>query len=284
MDNNNIIHQARYLMKSNWIQALQVLEEALKKDPKDIDILSELADIYADKGSYKTALEYLQKAIKFDPKNATIRFKLANMYLELEQPALALSHYDKIENIHPEALFNKALSYYYLHQLNDAIDTLKECVASSTKLENAYFFLIELLLMLERTEECYVYINETKKNYGESPQLSYFLASNYEKENKWLPAYNEYLKALPGYKDNPKLYRSIAVSAENIGQIERAIYYLKEGIQVCRKDKKLVILLVKIHLNNNLITCPEDLQNMIKDFDKNTVQMILNYYYKMIKD
>ena len=283
MNNNNAIHQARFLMKSNWIQAMQVLEEALKEDPNDVDVISELADLFTEKSSFKKAQECLQKALKIDPNNDTLRFKLANIYLELDQPTLAISHYNKIVAVHPEALFNKALAFYYLHQLNDAIDTLKELINTTNKIENAYFFLIELLSMMDRIDECYRYINETKIQYGESPQLSFFLANNYEKEKKWLPAYNEYLKALPGYKTNPKLYISLAYSAENIGQIEKAIYHLKEGIQACRKDKKLVMSLIKILMNNNLISSPEDLQNIIKDFDENTIQMLLNYYYKLAK-
>ncbi|MCL1827324.1 MAG: tetratricopeptide repeat protein [Candidatus Cloacimonetes bacterium] len=283
MDNNNVIHQARYVLKSNWIQAVKILKEALEKDATNIDIYEELADIFVEMKNYDQALEYLQKAIAIDPSKVGIRFKLANMYLELDQPIDAIEHYDKLDDVFPETYFNKALAYYLIHQIDDAIDCLKELLRITNKIERAYFFLIELLLLYNRFDECEKYILETKRQFGDSPQLSYMLANNYFKQFKPLQAYNEFLKALPGHKDETKIYQLLGETAANIGQIEMAITHLKDGIRECRNKKPLILDLIQLKKKNNQLNNTADLRKLVSEFDDNTAKMILNYYYSLRK-
>ena len=53
---------------------IQKLKEALKKNPKSRDILTNLAILYHEDGNYKLAQEYFNKAKEVDP-NLTISIK-----------------------------------------------------------------------------------------------------------------------------------------------------------------------------------------------------------------
>lgn len=53
---------------------IQKLKEALKKNPKSRDILTNLAILYHEDGNYKLAQEYFNKAKEVDP-NLTIAIK-----------------------------------------------------------------------------------------------------------------------------------------------------------------------------------------------------------------
>jgi Flp pilus assembly protein TadD len=63
-----------------------VLEEAVKKDPKDVESLVKLAYVLAGSGGGKKAKEHLEKALELDPKNLRARELLGAVLAQSKDP------------------------------------------------------------------------------------------------------------------------------------------------------------------------------------------------------
>ena len=265
-------------MRSNWLHAVKVLEEGVKLYPESVELYLELADIHNQKKSYKKALQYYQKVINLDPKHTFSRFKLANLYLDMNEPKLALYQYEKIGDDYPEAKYNRAIAYYRLLMYEEAIIVLKEIVDSNGSVHNAHYLLIELLLSTGRMNEGFSYLDRTAEAHGNSPHIHYLKGIAFSYQNNYLGAYSEFLLALPGYVDNPKIYHKMGVAAENIGQIDKAIQHLKDAISFNNAEKLSIVELIRVLVKYKIVTDRDELRDLMKEHDKETVKMALRFY------
>lgn len=288
---NNFIYQARFLVKSNWLQAVQILEEAIQNHPDAKALYFELADIYKQKKSLKKVIDNYQKILNLDDKDTLARFKLANTYLEMDEAKIALYHYNKIEEEFPELLYNKALANYYMLKYNDAIKALSKLIEISPKANTAYTFLIELLINNNKLNKAFNYLNLYESRFGTTPNINYLRGFAYLQKNNWLAAYNEYLLALPGFQDNYRLHHFLALSAEKIGQIDKALQHYKNAIDLKKEDKTVILDFIKFITNNNLWdkllpnTKPsankkKELKKILNGVDEATINMALKFFSK----
>jgi len=278
----NILHQARFYLRTNWLHAVKILEDGIDLHPKSIDLSLELADIHNQKKSYKKALQYYQKVLNLEPKHPFARFKLANVYLDMDEPRLALMQYEKIGDDFPEAKYNKAIAYYRLMMYDEAIQVLKEIVDSNGAIHNAYYLLVELLISVGRLKEGMVYLDKTVEIHGNSPNVHYLKGTAFSYQKNWLSAYSEFMKALPGYTDNAKIYIKLGIAAENIGQVDKAIQHLKDAIRFNDEDKLAVIEFIKILVKYKIVADKEELAELMKEHDKETVTMALKFYENFV--
>lgn len=286
---NNYIYQARFLLKNNWIQAIKVLEDAIAENPKAKPLLFELADIYHQRKNFKKAIDYYQKIINIDSGDTLARFKLANSYLEMDEAKLALFHYNKVKDNFPELLYNKAIASYSMLKFSEAIGHLMNLINLSPKAHSAYPFLIELLINVNNYKEAFNYIDMYETNFGLSPNIHYLKGFAYSQQNNYLAAYNEYIKAIPGFKSNYKIFHYLALAADKIGQVEKAIESFRTAINLKNDDRALVIDFIKCILNNNAwdLLIPDlptkfnkknTLIKVLDGVDESVIEMALKYY------
>jgi tetratricopeptide (TPR) repeat protein len=202
----------------------------------------------------------------------------------MDEPKLALYQYEKICDEYPEAKYNKAIAYYRLSMYEDAIKVLKEIVDSNGSVSNAHYLLVELLFSLGRIKDGMVYLNKAIDTHGTTPNIHYLKGVAYSHQKNWLGAYSEFLSAVPGYIDNPKIYLKMGIAAENIGQTEKAIQHLKEAVRLKDEDKFAVIELIKILVKYKIIADKTELRELMKEYDKETVEMALSFYDSVISE
>lgn len=70
--------------KANLTQEIAQLEEALRRDPENLQTLISLGNAYFDTNQEKKAIETYQKALKIDPKNADVRTDMGIMYRNIK--------------------------------------------------------------------------------------------------------------------------------------------------------------------------------------------------------
>jgi len=58
---NNLIQRANALLKTNWLQAVYILQEALKEEPDNLSLLVNLGDIYLERQLYERASAIIKK-------------------------------------------------------------------------------------------------------------------------------------------------------------------------------------------------------------------------------
>ncbi len=91
-----------YRTREQWDQAIRYYEEALRRRPNDIQILSGLAYAYARQGNVGAAIRYNLEVLKRRPRDfATLR-NLAILYREAGQPAEALRYAREALAVAPE--------------------------------------------------------------------------------------------------------------------------------------------------------------------------------------
>jgi tetratricopeptide (TPR) repeat protein len=126
--------------------------------------------------------------------------------------------------------------------------------------------------------EGFVYLDKAVQMHGNSPHIHYLKGIAYSYQNNYLGAYSEFLLALPGYTDNSKIYHKMGVAAEHIGQIDKAVQHLKDAISFQDAEKSSVIELIKILVKYKILTDKDELSDLMKGHDKETVAMALRYY------
>ncbi|MCL2062770.1 MAG: tetratricopeptide repeat protein [Candidatus Cloacimonetes bacterium] len=283
MDNfNNILYQARFHVKTNWLKAIKILEDALEEHPNSEELLLEIADIYHQRGLVKKTLQYYQKVFKIDESHPLARFRSGNIYLELHEPKLAIYHYDKIKEDYPEALYNKAIAYRNMQKPDEAVKILKNLVEHPVKMLCAYKYLVEILLMFRKSKEAFKYIDDAIMAFGKSPTTHYLKGLTYSQERNYIAAYTEYLQAAKDDYEHPHIHTILAKTAELIGLLPNALRHLKEAIRCHNVNSGEIYDLVEFVIRHNIINNKEELTDLLNEFDDITISSILETYQKVL--
>ena len=281
---NNLIYQARYVLKSNWLQAVNILENALKDHPEAEEIHMELAEIYSSKGAYEKTLQCYQKVLNLNPNHSYARFKTGNIYLELQEPKLALYHYDKITEDYPEALYNKAIAYRNMQKYDDAVKTLKVLINHPTKMIGAYKYLVELLVMFGKTKEALRYIDEAEQVFGSICTTHYMKGLVYSREKNIIRAYNEYLYASKDDSEYPHIHRLLAKLALVLGQTPNALKHLKDAIFFHKGDTEALQDLVELIVKQKIVKDVDELREYFQGYNEEIRELAVMFYEKAIKE
>ncbi len=93
-------------------KAAQPLLEALKKNPKDVDTLTRLGNLYYDSQLYQKAIDYYGQVLKITPSNANVRTDMGTAMFYLGDADKALAEFQKALSYqpnHPNTLFNEGI-------------------------------------------------------------------------------------------------------------------------------------------------------------------------------
>ena len=98
--------------KASLVQEIAQLEEALKRDPENLQALISLGNAYFDTNQYNKAIETYQKALKIDPKNADVRTDIGIMYRSIKDYDSAVREFRQAAKDNPSHVnsrFNLAI-------------------------------------------------------------------------------------------------------------------------------------------------------------------------------
>ncbi|MBH76584.1 MAG: hypothetical protein CMP68_05565 [Flavobacteriales bacterium] len=208
-ENNNpeliILEAEAYLINNQYEKAIQLLNDANIKDPKNLIFLQKLSEIYVQKSEYKQALLVYDKILEFDPENST---------------ALLTSY--KI--IQTQSNFEKELEIFLKifksDQINvdQKINVLFEIFSDNKKIEKYKDYIPQVL------RQCII-------NYPDQV-LFYVLLGDYELlHNNIVESLNNYEKAYSfGLKDK-LLYEKILNINLVKQEFNKVLMYSKESIE-----------------------------------------------------
>ncbi len=91
-----------YRTRQEWDKAEYYYKEALKRHPNDVQILSNLAYVYARKGDMEKAIEYNLKVLKRAPHDLATLRNLALLYREIGRYDVALQYAQQALNVAPD--------------------------------------------------------------------------------------------------------------------------------------------------------------------------------------
>jgi tetratricopeptide (TPR) repeat protein len=105
---------------ATFLQNEASLKSILSSNPRDLDALVRLGNLYYDNTKYRDAIEYYGKALEIDPNSVDVRTDRGSCYWSLGQADAAIGEFQKSLQVNPshgQTLYN--LGIVYLHGKND---------------------------------------------------------------------------------------------------------------------------------------------------------------------
>lgn len=90
------------------------LRSLLMANPKNLEALIQLGNLYYDQGQHLQAVEWYGKALEIDPRNPNVRTDRGTSYWNLNRPDEAIAEFQKSLDVapgHPQTLYNLGLVY-----------------------------------------------------------------------------------------------------------------------------------------------------------------------------
>lgn len=249
----NLIWQAKFEKKSNWIKAVKLLQDYIKEEPNNKQVLAELAEIFLEKKLYKKGIEYYQKILQLTPSNSNALFKIANSYLTLGEHKIALNYYDKIQDYFPESMYNKAIALNRMGKNNESIEILEKLVSSTPTTQLPYFFLIEQYLSKKNYRNAIKYLDIVEKRFGKQGKVFFLRGLSYSNLSNWLHAFVEFQDAQKMKYRTASFYRAFGIACEKIGKTDEAIEKMMESIKIEPFNTFTYVDLINIFLSHDRI-------------------------------
>jgi tetratricopeptide (TPR) repeat protein len=245
----NLLLRAEVKAKTNWLQAINLLEKATDDYPRERAIYLTLGDIYARNRKFEQAISSYQQALTMDPKDEHLLFIIGNCYLSLSEYQMALVYYAQVGQNTPELNYNRALAYAYSGQHAESLSQLKNLLTIVKDNVNIYYFMVEELLRLQKYDEAMDCLNDVEKRFGVIRHQQILKAFVWNFKKIWLKSYSAF-KAADDMEviTNPDHLQSYANAAWQIGQLEKAIEILKRAITINPYMSVLYEDLVRIYI------------------------------------
>jgi protein O-GlcNAc transferase len=233
MSVRNLLIQAECLMRKNWLEAVNLLENSLKEYPSEKEIYDLIGDIYSQEHLYQKAIDNYQKALTFDKKNSQFLFKIGNAYLSLDEPRLSIYYFEQIHEFVPEALYNKAIALTQMGRIEESIDALSQMLKKTNPLSDLpYTFLAEQLIQLHQYGKALKVLNEAGKRYGPNPNIQLMKGFCHYYSKNWLKAYVAFRESEKSNWHSAAYYHAKGICSEEIGRYEEAETCLRKCIEL----------------------------------------------------
>ena len=248
-----------YENSNNYKKAIEVLQLALKEDPKNESIVYELAFCYDQQGEYDEAIKCFLNYIDEDPYSYTAWYNLANAYSRVKNYEKAIWAYEYCILVNEEfspAYFNLGNAFMDKNEYHKALENYQKCIEIDGDDGMAYCSIGECYEELGDLDLAY-------ESYIKSSDLLPQLADAWlgrgivnELKGNHAKAIAEIKVAVDLESENPNYLHALAGVYENDKQFEKAIYNYIQAIKLDDDiDNELVIDFLKCvyKLDENLV-------------------------------
>jgi len=105
---------------------IDTLRSILKDDPKNLNVLIQLGNLYFDANQFDPAIETYSRALELDPKNADIRTDMGIMYRKKRDYDRAIAEFKKAAEVDPKHVNSRYnLGIVLLHDKGDIKGAIK---------------------------------------------------------------------------------------------------------------------------------------------------------------
>ncbi len=168
----NVMIGDYYIKQNNYANAVKYYRRGLKKDSLMNYARLNLSVAYNLSGQNNEALQVLKDAVKVDPKNERIYFNLALLYNEMGNPSDAAKFLAKaveLKSLNPRVYYNYGLLLQKEGKNNQAIDIYKKGLQIAPEDASLNYTLALLLLQTGKIEEAKIPASVLKKYFPDNP-------------------------------------------------------------------------------------------------------------------
>ena len=190
-----------YNNKGETYKAIVIMNEALKKSPKNTDFLNNLGMFHSNIYEYKKAEEKYKKGLEIDDNNLSLLNNLANLKKDLDQTDEAVIIYEKILSIKPDALlvmYNLAGLYNSLGQFQKS----KKIYFQMLKIKPDFTEADRLISQIEKYDSKNKHFLNLKKKLSNMKldnnsllHLHFALGKAYGDQRNYIDSFDNYKKA-----------------------------------------------------------------------------------------
>ena len=270
MSINQIYKDAIEQYKSkNYDKAIELFNEILKQDEKNIDAYANIAVMYKNKKDYKNSFEYLNKAIKLNPRNENLHNNMGNLLKEIKNYKGALGAYSnavKLNPKNPNNYNNLGILYEQVNDSNKAISAYKQAVKVDGNFSKAinnigvilykqkkYQEAVDVFSIALKVDKDYHEIHSNKgaclnklKKYDEAIEelnlaIKYMpkhggaytnLGNVYYKQDKYKDAIKNHEKSIELEPNGANAHSNLANAFKQLGYTQKAITSYKKAIEL----------------------------------------------------
>lgn len=264
--------------------AIERFKKALKYDPENVHAYYNMALAYQHAGEYTNAKKTIMQAREIAPDDPKIASLAGSLLNRMEDPVSAIKQYKEgISNNPNDAYltYSLALNYYKQGDIANAIETFKKTV----RLNNNY------LTALSHGHLGTIYFNRDDMDASEhhfrealvdrpkDARYLYNLGVVLLNKGKNEEALSSFSKALDAGSNDPKIYRYIAQSFEDLRMPSNAINSLKKALSIRPNDIDSMFQLADLYYREGSLTEAEEIyRNIVLSTpgDANTESALIN--------
>jgi tetratricopeptide (TPR) repeat protein len=223
--------EAEHYKKTNWLLAVDILEEIIKEEPRTLEAHEMLYNIYMEFSAYKKAEQVLKRALSDMPDNDFLYFLMGNLYLtQGSKTWLAIEYYEKVKKRFPELEFNLAVALAHKDKRKEAIALFEKILPVFQNLDAIYILLAEQYIALEKYEKALNILQIGEKKFSTNKEIFNLKGRCFYYKNNWITAYLAFDKARQLGYHTAEFFNNFARACEKMGDIEKAIFYFKKSI------------------------------------------------------
>jgi TolB-like protein/Flp pilus assembly protein TadD len=236
---------------------LSLIEIALSYDKHSSDAFEILGSIYWAIGNFEKAIENLNKAIEYNPNYWEPYWDLGHMYSAMGRYELALINFYKATNLHRGKFLSETLiGIGNAFRFSGFEKQAKEYFTYAFELErdtSVYLYTqYSAGIFTEKFEESIIDFEDAYAKDSTDSSILMWLGIYYmmiEQYDKSLKYYNKYLETINS--DNLDIHdlRQIGYVNWQMGNKDKAEYYLNESINKCEELKTIIPNTISFHID-----------------------------------
>nr|DBA19793.1 TPA: hypothetical protein GDO54_015570 [Pyxicephalus adspersus] len=212
-------------------KAIDVYEQALKKNPKDGTLASKIGKALIKTHNYAKAISYYETALKSSQQNF-LRYDLAELLLKLK-------HYEKAEKV-----LQQALDHETVNELSPLMDD-----------SHYHVLLAKIYSRMEKTEDAFVSLQRARELQARVLKRAQLEQPDAVPAQKVLAA---------------EICAEIARHATAHRDYEKAIKFYKEALVYCETDNKVIMELAHLYLaQEDIDACQQQCTLLLKNDQHN---------------
>jgi len=267
-----------YFQNNEFKNSIKYFKRLIQINPDNFHAFANLAQAFSKLDLHDEAIKSFEKSISINPNFSHNYNNLGNHYFSIKNYTLALDYFNKAINLdkNPDFYFNRSRVYKKLGMAHEALTDVNIFLHHNPQLQNAQLLKIDLLIFLQKYNECTNYLKNLNldddvinQKYAELLLASDDLVSSYKyitkirdenKRNFFLSSYfykqgslNEALDALNKISDKdhtPNILNNYGLIYRDLGDDEKAINYFKNTLHLSPNHNLAKLNIGLIQLKN----------------------------------
>jgi len=225
-----------YAQRGDRAKAVGVYKRLLAKvDPHDAEAVGRLVQLYLKERTFDQAIELLDELLRGDPKNVEARLLKGRIYGEMGKPAEAIAELEQVIAARP----TDTAALYYLGRLYDeqkqpekAIVQFEKIVSLDVDLLEAYLQLGLLYARAKRFDEASAVVEKARSKDAERPEVYLVAGFVYSQSERYDRAAEIFKEGLAKYPDHPQLHFNLGLTYDKLKQFDGFVKELEEAIRL----------------------------------------------------